>query len=332
MITSLWSPSGEALRFGVMHMLDLVIIMYIALRLHPRQIIRALFYGYIPVALIVFAHFPELSPSNMPGGFDQKNMLANRITILLIAVLFFILDGKSNKYERIFSALLIIPIFYTIIIVESTTSLIVSLVATLLMVSMATVWKTVSKIQSGRTITFFMGSAFLVLIGLFVFSYYTQIQEYFFSLVGKDATLTGRTFLWEQAKLIFQEHPILGVGAEGFWQLGSSQAEDILIKEGKDEAIRFSFHNSLWEVLVHLGIVGLSILAPIMLFLIKNAVTKWIKNQDLLATFFILMCLLPVIRLTVESEFYNVFEINKIMFYIAGLYAFSYKRGYIQKV
>ena len=160
MITSLWSPSGEALRFGVMHMLDLVIIMYISLRLHPRQIIRALFYGYIPVALIVFAHFPELSPSNMPDGFDQKNMLANRITILLIAVLFFILDGKSNKYERIFSALLIIPIFYTIIIVESTTSLIVSLVATLLMVSMATVWKTVSKIQSGRTITFFYGFGF----------------------------------------------------------------------------------------------------------------------------------------------------------------------------
>ncbi len=331
MVTSLWSPSGEALRFGVMHMLDLVIIMYIALRLHPRQIIRALFYGYVPVALIVFAHFPELDRYNMPIGFEQKNMLGNRMSIFLIAVLFFALDKKSNKYERIVSASLILPIFYSIFIVESATSLVISVFAAVVMVGVATFWKVIQKIQSGRIIFVFVSSIFALFFVLLLFSFSNEVQVFFFELIGRDATMTGRTDLWNEARGLFWERPFFGLGAEGFWQQGSGHAEDLLIEFIKGERERFSFHNSYFEILVHLGAIGLFILLPSMFFLIKSVVTKWIKNQDLLATFFMLMCLLPMIRFMVESEFYNVFEINKIMFYIAGLYAFSYKRGFIQK-
>ena len=41
----------------------------------------------------------------------------------------------------------------------------------------------------------------------------------FLGAFGKDATLTGRTEIWAQARVAWDENPILGVGYQQFWVL-----------------------------------------------------------------------------------------------------------------
>ena len=45
--------------------------------------------------------------------------------------------------------------------------------------------------------------------------------------LGKDATLTGRTFLWDRASKMMEENPFLGVGLQAFWVQGNPFAEEL---------------------------------------------------------------------------------------------------------
>jgi len=78
--------------------------------------------------------------------------------------------------------------------------------------------------------------------------------EWFFGLVGKDATLTGRTGIWEALFRRVAERPVLGYGYGAFWQDPWGPAWFI-----KDE-VQWSApnaHNGWLDILAQLGWVGL---------------------------------------------------------------------------
>jgi exopolysaccharide production protein ExoQ len=78
--------------------------------------------------------------------------------------------------------------------------------------------------------------------------------EAFFALVGKDATLTGRTGIWEALFRRVAERPVLGYGFGAFWQNPWGPAWFI-----KHE-VQWSApnaHNGWLDILVQLGWVGL---------------------------------------------------------------------------
>jgi hypothetical protein len=79
------------------------------------------------------------------------------------------------------------------------------------------------------------------------------------TLLGRNATLTDRTEVWELA-LRLQPNPILGAGFESFW-LGQ-RLEDLWSKFwGKPNQA----HNGYIETYLNLGLIGLVILfAPIL--------------------------------------------------------------------
>ena len=49
----------------------------------------------------------------------------------------------------------------------------------------------------------------------------------FLGLLGKDSTFSGRALIWREAELVSQEHPVLGLGLEGFWQYDVGAAQTI---------------------------------------------------------------------------------------------------------
>ncbi|NRB81598.1 MAG: O-antigen ligase family protein [Saccharospirillaceae bacterium] len=75
-----------------------------------------------------------------------------------------------------------------------------------------------------------------------------QAYEFIFSLVGRDATLTNRTVIWELLRPLIQEKIALGYGYGAFW---ASFGADEFIK-------RWSYignaHNGYLEMLLHGGI------------------------------------------------------------------------------
>jgi len=330
-ISILWTPVfGTAFKFAIMHCLDIFMIAYIALRLSPEQIAKFLFWGYVPIGLLIFSEFSLLQRTYESEAFSEKNMVGNRLFFLIVSSWFVTFDKKSHLLEKLLAAALILPSFIAIYKVESATSFATALAASLAFVMFALFWKTIKKIQSGRVVVALIGLALTLLATLFFVSISKGPAEFLLSALEKDTTLTGRTELWAYARDLFDRNPIHGVGAEGFWQTGRGQAEMILEEFDKDEYIRFSFHNSYWEIMVHLGIVGLVFMLIPLVFILQRTIRLWFKHQNMTATFFVLMCSLPMARSMTESDLYNVFDPNKFMLFLAGLYGLSYKTGIIR--
>lgn len=330
-LSSFWSPSGQALRFGLMHAVDIIAILYIALRLSPRQIIKALFYGYLFVGFLVFMHLPELDRGYSSDAFSEKNMLGNRVFYLYAASLYVLLDKKSHMLERGLAGFLIIPSFYSIFIVESTTNFILAIITTIVLCAVTFLWTKISKIQSGRVIMIVFGTVTALILSLLLLSLTQSPIEMVLESLDKDTTLTGRTTLWEDARRLISQNPFFGLGAEGFWQIGRGDAESILMDQGKEQGTRFSFHNSYLEIMVHLGAIGLICMLAPLIFIVYRVIKNWLSKQDLTASFFAVICCVTLLSSITESDLNNVFAINKVMLFLAGLNSISYRKAYIEK-
>ena len=77
-------------------------------------------------------------------------------------------------------------------------------------------------------------------------------------LLGKDATLTGRTELWYFVNIFISQRPLLGWGFGAFWSQTNSAANEISMNLGWSipEA-----HNGLLELLLEVGVIGTSLFA-----------------------------------------------------------------------
>jgi exopolysaccharide production protein ExoQ len=77
-----------------------------------------------------------------------------------------------------------------------------------------------------------------------------------FGLLGKDATLTGRTDLWPAIITMFEKQPWIGYGYSGFWHGWDSEAAYVW------KATKWTppnSHNGFLDLLLDLGILGLLI-------------------------------------------------------------------------
>lgn len=92
----------------------------------------------------------------------------------------------------------------------------------------------------------------LLMLGAFVLFF----PEHLFLLLGKDATLTGRTFIWEGISRVMESRPLLGYGYGSVWSDESQYAP--LAKIVQVAGFRpYHAHSCWYEVWLALGIVGL---------------------------------------------------------------------------
>ncbi len=77
-------------------------------------------------------------------------------------------------------------------------------------------------------------------------------------LLGRDATLTGRTAIWHEVWIAIQRQPVLGYGFSAFWQGAQGPSWSVVA------ALRFVLfhaHNGFLEVWLELGFLGLLLLS-----------------------------------------------------------------------
>jgi len=87
------------------------------------------------------------------------------------------------------------------------------------------------------------------------------------SAIGRDASLTGRTAIWERALRMVQD-PALGTGFEAFW-LGTRLDAMHAAYRGINQA-----HNGYIEVYLNLGWAGVGLLAALLLSSYRNAYAR----------------------------------------------------------
>lgn len=90
---------------------------------------------------------------------------------------------------------------------------------------------------------------------------------------GKNATLTERTYLWQDVIRIGMKHPILGTGYGGFWVRSLYSQLSPEVDNGPKEA-----HNGYLETFANLGLVGVGLLACVLIQSLRSA-TKMIHDD-----------------------------------------------------
>ncbi len=128
---------------------------------------------------------------------------------------------------------------------------------------------------------------------------------------GKDATLTGRTYLWGEGFKIAMRNPGLGVGYAAFWVPGRPEAEQFWYEFFVASRAGFHFHDTYVEGLVELGVAGFTCLVLWLgatLFRSLRLVTVYGPSLDLVLPLGITVILL--IRSFVEVDILGPFGIG----------------------
>jgi len=121
-------------------------------------------------------------------------------------------------------------------------------------------------------------AAALVLCGLLAASAGATVlianREAVLSVLGKDATLTGRTVLWSTVVERIEERPLLGYGYGAFWNTKGVLREQVRTAVGWDTP---HSHNGLLDEWLDLGLVGVLLVLGAYVLALKRA---WVELRS----------------------------------------------------
>lgn len=113
-----------------------------------------------------------------------------------------------------------------------------------------------------------------IIFSFFILDYLTNISELVLSILGRDATLTGRTVVWQEL-LEFQTRPLIGMGYSSFW-LGDRMA----YFWDKYWWHPTEAHNGYLDVYLSLGFMGVILIAGFIVSAFRKASSGLVCNPE----------------------------------------------------
>lgn len=136
---------------------------------------------------------------------------------------------------------------------------------------------------------------------------------------GKDATLTGRTYLWSEGMAAAAEVPFFGVGYQGYWVQGFSEAERLWSEFFIASRTGFHFHNTYVEVLVELGSAGLLALVLVILGVPIGLLLRLARaDSDVPAMILFGVAFMFLVRSFVEVDVITPYVVGSFLLYYAA--------------
>ncbi len=158
-----------------------------------------------------------------------------------------------------------------------------------------------------------IASVLLLMVAIPAIYYVSNNVEAAAALLGRDATLTGRTDLWDFAiKSVFQ-HPLLGHGYGAFWSPASHEAEAIRESIGWQAP---TSHNGYLDLLLDFGLVGIGLYFTSYFVAVRRAVIVFrnARTEDavwpMLFLIFIILCQLSEASIVHGNSIYWVLYIS----------------------
>ena len=279
-ISILWSPfPAAALRGGVLMILSPLIIVIYAARMDVRHVLRSLMFAGWICAFLVLPYIGDL-PSG--GPFASKNYLGMQMNFMMLISLSSLLNNRELTWVRLAAIPFIALGFVFVFLSNSVTSMVFAVVGPVGIVLMKLFWAEAARVRNLRTFIF----------GAFVFTTLSltililglpnvDIVGEFLDKIGKSSSYEDRQRIWVAGKVIVDQHPILGVGLEGFWYDANGAAQSINFYDHKPYGTKLSFHNSYLETRVHLGIVGLYLYIGMWFWMAYRLLKTWLSSKHI---------------------------------------------------
>lgn len=325
-ISCLWSDIPSiTLRGGIQLVLTTIFAIVIAGVVRFDSLIKTLGHCFFIVMFLSFlssryALNGMTGEYSLIGIFESKNFLSMNAALSVI-VGFVIYKNKAfNRWYNIFGFVLVILSLLVLIKAKS----LGSLVTTALVIQIAFIYIVFKKIKLEKlvvsNINWLIVFSFLILIGVLVFLGNTDLFDSFMYSLGKDPTLTGRTFIWARGVESISEQPVLGVGFQSAFYVGNPLAEEIWEFAHVPSGAGFNFHNMYIDMTVELGLLG----GFIFLLLVIKFIRLLAENKKLdfgsKEGFALMVFLYMFLQSFLEAGWFSQFTISHFLTCVAWVY------------
>jgi len=267
--SALWSIHPDlSFRRGIGYLITMLIVAFMSVRFSVDDRMRALSWAFIISAIgsllfvIVFPQYGIMRGNeynndldgNWRGVYPHKNPLGFAMAVAVFVEAYLIVRRNGRlAFRYAFLALY----FGLIVLSRSATALLMSA----MYISVAgcyLIWlrNRLAAYAMCASVVFILLSVVIVLL---------VAPELLLGLLGKDATLTGRTGVWADVLDLIDQKPLLGWGYRAMWL--PDDPTTITVDERNGNWGVPSAHNSFLEITLELGLLGLSVL----LMIIANA-------------------------------------------------------------
>ncbi|MFU0504476.1 O-antigen ligase family protein [Pseudaminobacter sp. NGMCC 1.201702] len=321
-----WSAApGVTARAGVQYMSHIVCALIAARTMNVRTMTLGMLAGICLVVLYSLAfggyHYDPIDGGySFVGAFASKNLLGffSSLGIYFAFACLFIL--RERGVWRLLGLACIGLSGYALIASQSATSIIATAGTLGLMIGLSVIF-----LFAPRTRKALLLAGLLLGLGLAFVGLNFGGVDLLLGAFGKDATLTGRTYLWAEGLEAARQSPIFGVGYQAYWVQGFSEAERLWEEFYIGSRSGFHFHNTYIEVLVELGFVGLALLTLIVVRVPVGHLMRILDDRDDRASHIMFgIAAMLLLRSFFEVDVIHPYAIGSFMlYYAAGLLATS---------
>jgi exopolysaccharide production protein ExoQ len=258
-------------RHAIPFLLAAVFGALLPLRLPPRRLMFLILVAFFVLALwsaVLALAFPSIGldastghGGDWQGAFTQKNACGRAMVVALAALLAVSCD-ESAFQSRLGPALLFLLFGAELILSGSRGAWILAAVVLTAIPAL----RGVRRLRAGlRTAMLVSTSGVILLLIISAAAHFQQIAP----LLGRNATLSGRTEIWQQVWIAILHRPWLGYGFSAFWQGLSGPSWNVVVAL---HFVLFHAHNGFLEIWLELGGFGLALFIATLL---RAAVLLW---------------------------------------------------------
>jgi exopolysaccharide production protein ExoQ len=315
-----WSPApGISLRTAIQYLTHIVCALIAMRTLSVATLTRGAICGCALVLLysLLFGvyHFDPLDGTySFVGAFASKNQLGFYASLGLFFSYAGIMVVRLGGLWMVTAAGAALLSAYSLFASQSATSVLTTL---LILVVLAGLQALGWLAPTARKLLFGAGLVVLVVganaaLGL-------GAMDAVLGIFGKDSTLTGRTYLWQQGIEAARLSPVIGAGYQGYWVQGFPEAERLWEEFYIGSRSGFHFHNTYIETMVETGIIGTVLLCLVLLTGIIGHLKRVLhdrRNPESTVLFGLMALLL--IRSFVEIDVMNPYQVGSFLMYFAA--------------
>ena len=324
-ISFLWSDYPLDSLYKGAEYISMMLCTLIMFRLVPiAALIKGVAVSSVAIMLITLMggqHASDAFSSDyaLVGYFGSKNVVGFYAELGLIATLCaFLIKGNSLAKISLyvpFLALCAVCLYWS----QSSSSLLSFIVVC---ASVLGVWMIRRFPLNARPIILGLGVLGVLTAAIMALAFNTSLYEKTLSMLGKDSTLTGRTYLWQEGVNHGLERPILGHGYSAFWVVGQPYAERYWEEFYITSKTGFHFHNLLIQTFVDLGIIGLILVIWMVAKFVVTFLYRCILSEtDNAQLFMLAISIMLLVRIFVEVDFLGPFGVGPLLFFLSVFYS-----------